>query len=315
MDNHSDGTSKAPDFLAALALKTATSRSGVQVSPYNNANKTGGKAFDYAKLNQCEPGYNTPDLASKGTINNGLLLDLSAAPWYRQNCSWASDWGVPELTPLPISGTSCSAFPIGTGANEALMGLNLYDAGTARRCPSIATCQPGQACCLGRFATSDFGTCTVKTDGTVWCFGGSSPWIPTGPVAVAGGVLDKVLEVAVGSGHVCATLRRHRLVLGRRRPRAARPGRNRILHSRRRGRQRSDRRRCGRGGSGFHLRTPLRRHGALLGFGGPSRQRRKRGQCHAGRRRRRERRARSGSGHTAQLRPPERRHAALRGQR
>jgi len=95
LDYHADGTLKDLDYVAALGLKTSTDRSGVAISVYNNADETGGKQFDENELNQCEPGYNVPDLASRGTVQNDVLIDMQASPWYGDN------WGGGGVLDLP----------------------------------------------------------------------------------------------------------------------------------------------------------------------------------------------------------------------
>ncbi|MBK9262287.1 MAG: hypothetical protein IPM54_21085 [Polyangiaceae bacterium] len=164
LDFHADGTLKEQDYVAAVGLKTSTDRSGVAISVYNNADHTGGKPFDPNELNQCEPGYDVPDLASAGTIQNDVLIDVQAAPWYGANCDWASDWDLPTLS--PVSGPTCNTFDVGTTVK---VGVNLGD-DVARRCPTYITCQPGQNCCIGRFDAGVHGA--VKL--TVPCGAGTT---------------------------------------------------------------------------------------------------------------------------------------------
>src|SRR5262249_34299705 len=76
LDFHADGSLKDQDFVAALGLKTSTDRSGVAISVYNHADQTAGLPFDTNELNQCETGYNVPDLASKGTFQHDVLIDV-----------------------------------------------------------------------------------------------------------------------------------------------------------------------------------------------------------------------------------------------
>ncbi|MBK9262298.1 MAG: hypothetical protein IPM54_21140 [Polyangiaceae bacterium] len=120
-DYHADGTLRELDYIAAVGLKTSTDRSGVAISVYNNADQTGGKSFDANELNQCEPGYNVPDLASTGTFQNDVLIDMQVAPWYEANCDWATDWGLPQLSPVSAP-NQCSTFDVGTTAK---VGVNL----------------------------------------------------------------------------------------------------------------------------------------------------------------------------------------------
>ncbi|MBK8482340.1 MAG: hypothetical protein IPL40_14445 [Proteobacteria bacterium] len=207
-------TKKEADYLAAVALKTATSRSGVAVSPYNRANLTGGQSFSANELNQGETGYRTyPDLASKGTPQRHRHRP-QGLPWYTQNCKWASDWGRPELTPQSVAGAS--VFPIGSASNQALLGLNIGDT-TPRRCPSFATCEPGQSCCIGKFSLGWAHSCATRTDSTVWCWGdnsngqlGRGDVAPSAPVASpvlvgpGGASLTGAIDVALGHFHSCA---------------------------------------------------------------------------------------------------------------
>ncbi|MBK8480087.1 MAG: PQQ-binding-like beta-propeller repeat protein [Proteobacteria bacterium] len=212
-ETHGGGGSKEPDYLAALALKTATNRTGVVVSPYNRANATGGLSFESSELNQCEPGYHTyPDLASTGALEQGMLLNLSVAGWYQDACGWAHDWALPVLPTQQVGG--CQVFDIGAGPLQTRMGLNLGDA-TARRCPSFATCAPGTSCCVGRFAAGSGYTCAVKSDTTLQCWGyngygqlgqvGAGSSIAQPALESADGPpLTGVLDVATGSVHTCA---------------------------------------------------------------------------------------------------------------
>ncbi|MBK6849367.1 MAG: hypothetical protein IPG96_18170 [Proteobacteria bacterium] len=276
------GTSikKEADYLAAVALKTATSRNGVAVSPYNRANLTGGQSFSVNELNQGEPGYATyPDLASMGTLD-GIAIDLKVAPWYTQNCPWAADWGLQALTPQTVAGAS--VFPIGAG--QALLGLNIGDA-TPRRCPTFATCEPGQSCCMGRFALGEDSSCAVKSDGTLWCFGGNvygqlGRGVIDGGSSMARPVLWEkpapasetfpgVLDVFVGNAGACARRNDGRIYcwgkndLGadrRRQHHHAPPSRRRD----RAGHQR--RRRAGRRRRLLPLRAAHRREGVVLGW-------------------------------------------------
>ena len=125
---------------------------------------------------------------------------MQTAPWYGTGCDWASDWNLPTLAPVP---GSCTAFPVGTSAR---LGVNLAD-NFARRCPTYITCQPGQNCCIGRFDAGGI-TCTVKTDGTVWCWNDSPVDLLYGDAKQIkksdGTPLTGVLAVATGVFHACA---------------------------------------------------------------------------------------------------------------
>lgn len=91
-------------------------------------------------------------------------------------------------------------------AGQALMGMNLGD-NAPRRCPSFITCEPGKACCIGRFGGGVYGSCAVKTDGTVWCWGdvyGHFAAVPRQPVRTSTGQLEGALDVSVGEAHACA---------------------------------------------------------------------------------------------------------------
>src|SRR5262249_7515656 len=133
---HADGRLKDKDFLAATAVKTSTDRSGVAISPYNHANVTEGLSFDTNELNQCEPGYvTTPDLASKGTFQNSVLLDLSAAQRYTQICpEWVNAWSIPTAAVQTVG--SCTQFPLATDGSLPLLALNLSDGTVNQRCPA-----------------------------------------------------------------------------------------------------------------------------------------------------------------------------------
>jgi hypothetical protein len=139
-DNFPDGSSKKRAYLAALAVKMA-SQGGAWISPYDNADRTAGRSFDARLLNQCESGYRQlPDLASNGTLSNGILFDLSTSPWYASpssGCSWAQNWSLPMATvklATASNGATCTAFDVG-GPGQPLVGINLGD-DQQRRCPT-----------------------------------------------------------------------------------------------------------------------------------------------------------------------------------
>jgi len=128
-DSHADGTRKATDYIAAVGVKTATNRNGVNVSPYNtrhvvdffNANPANplldtlayAALADPGELNQAEVerrscgtgdtslcfGYfSKPDVASTGTTGHSGygVVDITVGPYHVNNpltCSWAQDWG------------------------------------------------------------------------------------------------------------------------------------------------------------------------------------------------------------------------------
>ncbi|MBK6847385.1 MAG: hypothetical protein IPG96_07525 [Proteobacteria bacterium] len=179
-DTHADGSSKQASYIGAIALKTATSRNGVYVSPYRNATVTGGKSFYTTELNQCEAGYRTyPDLATDGQLEEGILPRLWVDAWYANpynGCSWAADWGLPVAGASTYSTTSlstpCRTFAIGA-SGQPTMGINLHDT-AQRRCPTWTQCDVGSFCCAGSVAVGEGYTCVAKTDGTAWCWGFSS---------------------------------------------------------------------------------------------------------------------------------------------
>jgi hypothetical protein len=136
-----DGRDKRTDYLAALAVKTATNRNGVRISPYNFANRTNGVALNPAELNQCEPGYRTkPDVASNGAIEKGILIHLVTNHWYQdpsanKQCRWAQDWGLVAgtvQTTTAVDGAPCKVLVPGGGGT--FMGVNLAD-DESPRCP------------------------------------------------------------------------------------------------------------------------------------------------------------------------------------
>src|SRR5262249_25510926 len=128
-DSHADGRSKASDYIAAVGVKTATNRNGVNISPYNthhvidffNVNPTSAPLdtlayaglVDPGELNQSEVerrscgtgdpslcfGYfSKPDVASTGTTGHSGygVVDITVGPYYGNNpdtCSWSRDWG------------------------------------------------------------------------------------------------------------------------------------------------------------------------------------------------------------------------------
>jgi hypothetical protein len=132
-DWHANGVSKVSDYLAAVAVKTATNRNGVNISPYNtrhvfdrlrngpvtpsldtvafaalvdpgelNQGEVEKRSCDKADPSLCFGYYNKPDVASTGTTGRaGLgIVDLSVGPDYVANagsCSWKVDWGFPAL--------------------------------------------------------------------------------------------------------------------------------------------------------------------------------------------------------------------------
>jgi len=132
-DWHASGVSKVGDYIAAVAVKTATNRNGVNISPYNTRHvfdrlRNGpvtpsldtvafAALVDPGELNQgevekrtcdkadpalCFGYYNRPDVASTGTIGRAGLgvVDLTVGPDYTSNltsCSWKLDWGFPAI--------------------------------------------------------------------------------------------------------------------------------------------------------------------------------------------------------------------------
>ncbi|MBA2540432.1 MAG: hypothetical protein H0V17_12400 [Deltaproteobacteria bacterium] len=173
-DTHADGRSKRADYIAAMAVKTATNRSGVHVSPYNHASDTQDLGFEPSELNQCEAGYTTtPDVASNGTVT-GVLIDLKVGDFYANpsnGCSWAQDWNLPNLASSTVTSAAgtCKSFDV--GANKpALVGLNQGD-NESPRCPVWTSCPIGGYCCVSKGSRGQGHTCSVKTDGTTWCWG------------------------------------------------------------------------------------------------------------------------------------------------
>jgi len=141
-DFHADGSSKALDYIASVGVKTATNRSGVNISPYNTHNlqdfwaSNPGAVVDSLALAQLNPSemnqgeveirgcavgnpslcfhyLKYADVASDGTVGGAggnsdfyALINISVGPWYTNAysvCSWAADW---NLAGAPTGGFS-----------------------------------------------------------------------------------------------------------------------------------------------------------------------------------------------------------------
>jgi hypothetical protein len=197
---------KRADYLAALAVKTSTNRNGVRVSPYNFANRTGGVAPNPGELNQCEPGYQaTPDVASTGAIENGILIHLVTNHWYQdpganQQCKWAQDWGLAEGTvqaTTAADGSACKVL-VPDGA-QTFMGLNLADTEN-RRCPTWVACPPGSRCPAVAITAGRSVAYALAPEGTVSWWGMGAPPGQSRSLVVAGTAtpLAGIVEISRG---------------------------------------------------------------------------------------------------------------------
>jgi len=153
-DWHASGVSKVGDYIAAVAVKTATNRNGVNISPYNtrhvfdrlrngpvtpsldtvafaglvdpgelNQGEVEKRSCDKADPTLCFSYYNKPDVASTGTIGQAGLgvVDLSVGPDYANNltaCSWKLDWGFPALG--TFTGGNVQPPPLVSGSAAAI---------------------------------------------------------------------------------------------------------------------------------------------------------------------------------------------------
>jgi hypothetical protein len=82
-DYHSDGSSKALEYIAAVNVKTQTNRNGVKISPFNTAN-----IQDYIASN---PGYSRIDPRAQarlrpGEMNQGEAETRSCGTWDNSRC-------------------------------------------------------------------------------------------------------------------------------------------------------------------------------------------------------------------------------------
>lgn len=222
-DHHARGVSKRSmlrEYLAALALKTATNRNRVHISAYNHPNVTSDVAFDPDLLNQCEPTYQGrslgvfdvygPDVASTGKLQQGILIDIAVAPWYRNRhngCDWAHVWNLHEAPTKTVQ--DCTVFELNSPMSQQhdlpILGVNLGLVNSmpqARRCPSWTPCPVGNPCCTKHIAVGSNQTCLVKTDGTVWCWGKGSK--PAGRMVLAGNQLTSpVTTLSLSQSHEC----------------------------------------------------------------------------------------------------------------
>jgi hypothetical protein len=141
-DHWPDGTSKAPDYLAAVALKATTGRTGVKINPYvRNVAPTA----DVTRLNDCEVAGSdrflaSPDLASNGTLD-GIFVDVSTSPAFADRCaSWAVRYQLhaANLVERQVGNLGCRSFDVGAGiVARPRVGLNVVDSDPNRNwCPA-----------------------------------------------------------------------------------------------------------------------------------------------------------------------------------
>jgi hypothetical protein len=135
-DRWPDGSSKAPAYVAAIALKATTGRSGVPISVYSVNSPDG--AIDVDQLNDCEPGFRAePDLSSSGQLDKGFLVDIRPSPDFMYRCQrFAELHGLhvgPVFNRFGVEG-NCRSMKLGDGA---VLGLSVIDSDINRRwCPA-----------------------------------------------------------------------------------------------------------------------------------------------------------------------------------
>jgi hypothetical protein len=96
-DLHADGSSKFPDYVAAMALKTATTRNGVPISPYTTTTQRQ-HAVRCQQLNQRIRLRRRRTCAAEADFRiRPLTASVGLAHWYKVNCDWANQagWNLP----------------------------------------------------------------------------------------------------------------------------------------------------------------------------------------------------------------------------
>src|SRR5262249_3607296 len=108
-DTHSDGTSKGASYIAAIALKTQTNRSGVHVSPYHPRNLQNAYAANPSGL------FDSVALAaqSPGELNQGEVetSNCGASPYPSSGCTdyfWYFEAASQGIAGTCYNGGSCN---------------------------------------------------------------------------------------------------------------------------------------------------------------------------------------------------------------
>ena len=153
-----------------VALKTATNRNGVSISPYNRASHSDNEGDERCRAQPVRARLHAaPRRRHRAArCKTSMLIDLFVSPGYAtMGCHWVDDWNLPVAAETTVGGCTDLRHQRQLAVHHGHQPRRRH----VRRCPSAITCQPGQSCCVSTLRHGQRLRCAVKTDGTVWCAG------------------------------------------------------------------------------------------------------------------------------------------------